>query len=79
MPDTLRVTCFSEKGNRVNAVPGKLEIEHECSHDITYYVKDSRLTEPSDDKRYRWRDMIEKSKEVRRPLTDKEAEEFRVE
>lgn len=25
------------------------------SHDIAYYAKDSRLTEPSDGKRYEWR------------------------
>ena len=27
-------------------------------HDIAYYAKDSRLTEPSDGKRYEWRKMI---------------------
>lgn len=48
-------------------------------HDITYYAKDSRLTEPSDGKRYSWRDMIARVKELGRPLTDEEAEEFRVE
>lgn len=26
-------------------------------HDIAYYAKDSRLTEPSDGKRYEWREM----------------------
>lgn len=25
------------------------------THDIAYYAKDSRLTEPSDGKRYEWR------------------------
>ena len=48
-------------------------------HDIAYYAKDSRLTEPSDSKRYEWRKMIELSKELGRPLTDEEAEEFRIE
>lgn len=48
------------------------------THDITYYVKDSRLTEPSDGKRYEWRKMIELSKELGRPLTEEEAEKFRV-
>ena len=43
------------------------------------YIEDGRFTEPSDGKIYRWRDMIEKSKELGRPLTDEEAEVFRVE
>ena len=51
----------------------------EYEPDITYYATDSRLTEPSDGKRYEWRKMIELSKELGRPLTEKEAEEFRVE
>ncbi len=49
------------------------------THDITYYAKDGRLTEPSDGKRYRWRDMIDRCKLLGRPLTEEEAEEFRVE
>ena len=48
-------------------------------HDITYYATDSRLTEPSDGKRYEWRKMVERSKELGRPLTEEEAEEFRGE
>ena len=48
------------------------------THYIAYYAKDSRLTEPSDGKRYEWRKMIELSKELGRPLTDEEAEEFRI-
>ena len=47
-------------------------------HDITYYAKDSRLTEASDGKRYEWRKMIERSKELGRPLTDEEADKFRI-
>lgn len=42
------------------------------------YAKDGRLTEPSDGRNYRWRDMIEKSKKLNRPLTDSEAESFRI-
>ena len=34
------------------------------THDISYYAKDSRLTEPSDGIRYEWRKMIELSKEL---------------
>ncbi|MBD5511335.1 MAG: hypothetical protein HDR08_08815 [Lachnospiraceae bacterium] len=49
------------------------------THDIAYYARDSRLTEPSDGKRYDWRKMIELSKTLGRPLTDEEAEEFRIE
>lgn len=48
------------------------------THDIAYYAKDSRLTEPSDGKRYEWRKMIELSKELGRPLTEEEAEGFRI-
>lgn len=51
----------------------------EYEHDIAYYATDSRLTEPSDGKRYEWRKMINRSKELGRPLTEEEAEEFRVE
>ena len=48
------------------------------THDIAYYAKDSRLTEPSDGKKYEWRKMIELSKELGRPLTEEEAEKFRI-
>lgn len=48
------------------------------AHDIAYYAEDSRLTEPSDGKRYEWREMIEFSKKLGRPLTDGEAEKFRI-
>ena len=40
------------------------------TYDIAYYANDSRLTEPSDGKRYEWREMIELSKRLGRPLTD---------
>ena len=48
------------------------------THDIAYYAKDSRLTEPSDGKRYEWRKMIELSKELGRPLIDEEGGGFRI-
>lgn len=54
----------------------KNSINH--THDITYYSKDSRLTEPSDGSRYEWRKMIEQSKKLGRPLTNEEAEEYRI-
>lgn len=47
-------------------------------HDIAYYAKDSRLTGEPDGKRYQWKEMIERFKLLGRPLTDEEAEEFRI-
>lgn len=46
--------------------------------DITDYAKDSRLTEPSDGIRYEWRKMIDTVKALGRPLTDEEAEAYRI-
>ena len=46
--------------------------------DISEYSKDGRLTEPSDGKRYEWRKMIELVKQLGRPLTETEAEQFRI-
>ncbi len=50
----------------------------DVTHDISYYAGDSRLTGEPDGKQYRWREMIEKFKLLGRPLTDEEAEEFRI-
>ena len=47
-------------------------------NDIADYAKDGRLTEPSDGKRYEWRKMIDAVKALGRPLTDEEAEQYRV-
>lgn len=46
--------------------------------DIADYAEDTRLTEPSDGKRYEWRKMIDLFKQLGRPLTDEEAEQFRI-
>ncbi len=46
--------------------------------DIADYAKDGRLTESSDGQRYEWRKMIDAVKALGRPLTDKEAEQYRV-
>ena len=46
--------------------------------DIADYAKDGRLTEPSDGKRYEWRKMIDAVKALGRPLTEEEAEQYRV-
>ena len=48
------------------------------THDISYYAKDSRLTGEPDGKRYKWQEMIERFRQLGRPLTDEEAEEFRI-
>ena len=48
------------------------------AHDISYYAKDSRLTGEPDGKRYKWTEMIERFKMLGRPLTEEEAEEFRI-
>ncbi len=46
--------------------------------DLTDYAKDGRLTEPADGQRYEWRKMIDLVKQLGRPLTEKEAEQFRI-
>ena len=46
--------------------------------DIADYAKDGRLTEPADGRRYEWRKMIEAVKKLGRPLTDEEAEQYRI-
>ena len=48
------------------------------THDISYYAKGSRLTGEPDGKRYQWKEMIERFKQLGRPLTEEEAEEFRI-
>lgn len=45
---------------------------------IAYYANDGRLTGEPDGKRYEWGKMIERFKQLGRPLTDEEAEEFRI-
>lgn len=46
--------------------------------DLESFVKDGRLTDPSDGKRFEWRKMIDEVKKIGRPLTDEETEQFRV-
>ncbi|MED9902789.1 MAG: hypothetical protein UFG06_01260 [Lachnospiraceae bacterium] len=50
----------------------------DITHDIAYYANDGRLTGEPDGKRYEWGKMIERFKQLGRPLTDEEAEEFRI-
>ena len=47
-------------------------------HDISYYAEDSRLTGEPDGKQYQWKEMIERFKLLGRPLTEEEADEFRI-
>ena len=47
-------------------------------HGIEYYLEDGCLTEPSDGKMYRWREMIEYSRQLGRPLTAEEAASFEI-
>ena len=46
--------------------------------DLEQYAKDSRLTESSDGKIFDYRKMLELVKQLGRPLTEKEAEDFRI-
>jgi hypothetical protein len=46
--------------------------------DIEKYSRDSRLTEPSDGKIFDYRRMLAIVEELGRPLTEKEAEPFRI-
>lgn len=45
---------------------------------LEQYLHDGRLTEPSDGKRYAWRDMIEQVKSLGRPLSNGEIKRFEV-
>lgn len=46
--------------------------------DLETHLSDGRLTEPSNGNRFEWRKMIEEVKKKGRPLTEEEAENFRV-
>lgn len=46
--------------------------------DLEKYTKDGRLTEPSDGKIFDYRKMFEVVKSLGRPLTEKEAEQYRI-
>jgi hypothetical protein len=46
--------------------------------DLEKYAKDTRLTEPSDGKIFDYRQMLDIVKQLGRPLTDREAEQFRI-
>lgn len=67
-----------DKLNAMEITPRRMVIFEDVTHDISYYAKDSRLTGEPDGKRYKWTEMIERFKMLGRPLTEEEAEEFRV-
>lgn len=46
--------------------------------DLESYLKDGRLTERSDGKRFEWRKMIEEVKRSGRPLNKDEVEKYRI-
>jgi hypothetical protein len=46
--------------------------------DLEKYSKDTRLTEPSDGKIFDYRRMLDIVKQLGRPLTEKEAEQYRI-
>ena len=41
-------------------------------------ITDGRLTEPSNGKRFEWREMIEEVKKLGRPLKEEETKKFRI-
>lgn len=45
--------------------------------DLESVLTDTRLTKPSDGS-YRWKDMIEEVKRLGRPLTEEEAERYKI-
>jgi len=51
---------------------------YESVIDLEKYAKDTRLTEPSDGKIFDYRKMLELVNQLGRPLTEKEAERFRI-
>lgn len=46
--------------------------------DLAEISNDSSLCEPSDGKRYNWQKLIDEIKIKERPLTEEEAERFRI-
>ncbi len=46
--------------------------------DLETHLTDGRLTEPSDGKHFKWREMIEEVKRLGRPLTETESEKYLI-
>ena len=51
----------------------------DIKNDISKYSDDSRLTAPNDGQKYNLREMIKASEKMGRPLSDSEAEKFKIE
>ena len=51
--------------------------EYNKLSDIERFITDGRLTEPSNGKRFEWREMIEEVKKLGRPLKEEETKKFR--
>lgn len=52
--------------------------QEDFTTDILYYAEDGRLTGDPDGIRYNWCEFIKKFKDIGRPLTEEEAQEFRI-
>lgn len=50
----------------------------EVGTDIAQVAKDSRLTTPSDGKRYDWKKLIAEVKSLGRPLSEEESKNFLI-
>ena len=50
----------------------------DIKNDISNYSDDSRLTAPNDGQKYNLKEMIKTSEKLGRPLSNSEAEKFRI-
>ena len=64
--------------NHAKEVDSEMYKELQELIDLERYMTGSLYTEPSDGKRFEWRKMIEKVKELGRPLTDEESKSFEI-
>ncbi len=47
-------------------------------NDIAQFSKDTRLTEPSDGRRYDWKNLIIQVKSLGRPLSEEESRKYLI-
>ena len=64
--------------NHLKEVDPKMYNELQELIDLERHMTGSLYTEPSDEKHFEWRKMIEKVKELGRPLTDEESKLFEI-
>ena len=74
MPKTVLHAC-EEVGDVMLAT---MKNEYNKLSDIERFITDGRLTEPSNGKRFEWREMIEEVKKLGRPLKEEETKKFRI-